>query len=43
MTPALTGASLDESFVVPTLGRDPPSRSGTELELLKNSSQRGRM
>ena len=29
MTPALTGASLDESCVVLTLGRDPPSHSGT--------------
>ena len=28
MTPALIGASLDESCVVLTLGRDPPSRSG---------------
>ena len=35
MTPALTGASLDESCVVLTLGRDPPSRSGTAARVVQ--------
>ena len=36
MTPALTGASLDESCVVLTLGRDPPSRSGIGARVVQN-------
>ena len=35
MTPALTGASLNESCVVLTLGRDPPSRSGTGARVVQ--------
>ena len=35
MTPAVTGASLDESCVVLTLGRDPPSRSRTRARVVQ--------
>ena len=35
MTPALTGASLDESCVVLTLGRDPPSHSRTGARVVQ--------
>ena len=35
MTPALIGASLDESCVVLTLARDPPSHSGIGARVVK--------
>ena len=35
MIPTLIGSSLDESSVVLTLGRDPPSRSGTGARVVQ--------